>query len=325
MSTAVTTTRPSLISKFADRYSVDATKLMDTLKATAFRQRGDQVVTNEQMMALLVVADQYGLNPFTKEIYAYNDKGAIVPVVSVDGWLRIINEHPQFDGMEFQYAEEFEEPTAGKECYAWIECVIFRKDRTRPTIIREYLDETYQAPRGEKAFAGPWQSHTKRMLRHKSIIQCGRVAFGFAGIHDDDEAKHIAERDMGQAEEIVPVKQPLSRSARAQAPAIERADQDGVIEDPVQRPRETVQQTEKPAQQSTKAAPRQAKPAQREPGSDDGFEGTPLSNSVSRILATKMEQCAISESDIKKKFGWGLDGVTMENYPMVVEFIENPS
>lgn len=322
MSTAVTTQRPSLISKFADRYSVDATKLMDTLKATAFRQRGDQVVTNEQMMALLVVADQYGLNPFTKEIYAYNDKGAIVPVVSVDGWLRIINEHPQFDGMEFQYAEEFEEPTAGKECYAWIECVIFRKDRTRPTIIREYLDETYQAPRGEKAFAGPWQSHTKRMLRHKSIIQCGRVAFGFAGIHDDDEAKHIAERDMGQAEEVAPVKQPQSRSARAAAPAIERADQDGVIEDPVQRQAEPVQQTTRQTQSKPRAKPAQA---EREPGSDDGFEGTPLSDSVKRILATKMEQCAVNESDLKKKFGWGLDGVTMENYPMVVEFVENPS
>jgi hypothetical protein len=31
-------------------------------------------VTDEQMMALLIVADQYGLNPFTKEIYGYPDK-----------------------------------------------------------------------------------------------------------------------------------------------------------------------------------------------------------------------------------------------------------
>jgi phage recombination protein Bet len=323
MSTAVTTQRPSLISKFADRYSVDATKLMDTLKATAFRQRGDQVVTNEQMMALLVVADQFGLNPFTKEIYAYNDKGAIVPVVSVDGWLRIINEHPQYDGMEFRYADVFDAPAQGKDCYAWIECVIYRKDRTRPTIIREYLDETYQAPRGEKGFAGPWQSHTKRMLRHKSIIQCGRVAFGFAGIHDDDEAKQIAERDMGLAEEVPPVKHPQSRSSRAAqavTPAIEQADADGVIEHPVQRQAEPVQQTARSTQRQARPTP-----VAREPGADDGFEGTPLSDSVKRILATKMEQCAVNEKDIQKKFGWGLEGVTMENYPMVVDFVENPS
>ena len=42
-------------------------------------------------MALLIVADQYGLNPFTREIFAFDDKRAgIVPVVSVDGWSRIL-------------------------------------------------------------------------------------------------------------------------------------------------------------------------------------------------------------------------------------------
>jgi hypothetical protein len=51
------------------------------------------------MMALLIVADQYGLNPWTKEIYAFPDKSnGIVPVVGVDGWARIINTHEQFDG-----------------------------------------------------------------------------------------------------------------------------------------------------------------------------------------------------------------------------------
>jgi hypothetical protein len=30
------------------------------------------------------------------------------------------------------------------------------------------------------------------MLRHKALIQCARVAFGFAGIHDPDEAERIA-------------------------------------------------------------------------------------------------------------------------------------
>ena len=39
--------------------------------------------------------------PFTKEIYAHPDQHkGIVPVVGVDGWIRIVNEHPQFDGIE---------------------------------------------------------------------------------------------------------------------------------------------------------------------------------------------------------------------------------
>ena len=60
--------KPKLIQRFAERFSVDPNKLFDTLKATAFKQRDGSAPTNEQMMALLVVADQYGLNPFTKEI-----------------------------------------------------------------------------------------------------------------------------------------------------------------------------------------------------------------------------------------------------------------
>ncbi|MGI9136478.1 MAG: phage recombination protein Bet, partial [Candidatus Nanopelagicales bacterium] len=177
--------RQSLVSRFADRYHIEPAKLMDTLKATAFRQRGDTVVTNEQMAALLIVADQYKLNPFTKEIYAFSDKGAIVPVVGVDGWSRIINENPNFNGMEFHYSEEIVTPAGGKPCPEWCEVVIYRKDRDKPTIVREYLDEVYQAPRGN--YAGPWQSHTKRFLRHKALIQGARIAFGFSGIYDEDE------------------------------------------------------------------------------------------------------------------------------------------
>ncbi|RAP66751.1 recT family protein [Candidatus Erwinia dacicola] len=69
------------------------------LKATAFSGEA----TDAQFTALLIVANQYGLNPFTKEIYAFPDKqNGIVPVVGVDGWARIINGHDQFDGMEFE-------------------------------------------------------------------------------------------------------------------------------------------------------------------------------------------------------------------------------
>ena len=93
--------RASLITKIAARYSVEPGKMLGTLKQTAFRLREGEV-SNEQMMALLIVADQYRLNPFTKEIYSFPDKNnGVVPVVGVDGWARIINEHPQLDGIEF--------------------------------------------------------------------------------------------------------------------------------------------------------------------------------------------------------------------------------
>ena len=189
----------SLVVKFANKFGVDSNKLMNTLKATAFKQKeGEKEVSNEQMMALLVVADQYGLNPFTKEIYAFPDKqNGIVPVVGLDGWSRIANEQQDFDGMEFRQSEEIVTLEGAKPCPAWMEIIIYRKNRAHPTIIREYLDEVYRAPFKNKSTGyvsqGPWQTHTKRLLRHKTMIQGTRLAFGFVGIYDQDEAERIVD------------------------------------------------------------------------------------------------------------------------------------
>jgi phage recombination protein Bet len=165
--------RTSLVARMAERFGVDPDKMLVTLKATAFK--GD--VSNEQMMALLVVAEQHGLNPWTKEIYAFPDsRNGIVPVVGVDGWARIINERQELDGIDFNEADDG----------GWIECVIYRKDREHPTKVKEWLSEC-------KRDTGPWKSHPRRMLRHKALIQCARIAFGFGGIYDQDEAERIVE------------------------------------------------------------------------------------------------------------------------------------
>lgn len=172
--------RTSLVERSAERWGVEPDKLMTTLKATAFKS-GERGVSNEQMMALLIVAEQHRLNPFTKEIYAYPDKGGgIVPVVGIDGWIRIVQEHPQFDGMEFEYD--------GKE--QAMACTMWRKDRSRPTKITEYIAEC-------RRDTPAWKQSPRRMIRNRSLAQCARVAFGFAGIHDPDEAEAIIE--MGNA------------------------------------------------------------------------------------------------------------------------------
>jgi phage recombination protein Bet len=164
---------PSLLKKMAAQYEVEPNKMLATLKATAFRGE----VSNEQMMALLIVANQHGLNPWTKEIYAFPDKNnGIVPVVGVDGWARIINSHPAFDGMDFVEAEDG----------SWCDCIIHRKDRAHPVKVREYLIEC-------KRNTSPWGTHPRRMLRHKTMIQCARVAFSYSGIYDPDEAERIVE------------------------------------------------------------------------------------------------------------------------------------
>jgi phage recombination protein Bet len=194
--------RTSLIERTAQRFGVDANKMLQTLKATAFR--AEREVTNEQMMALLVVADQYDLNPWTKEIYAFPDKkNGIIPVVGIDGWSRIINSNSAFDGMEFIESEEIVDSAEHKPCPAWIECVIYRKDRRHPIRVRERLAECYRPPfKGQYGpVIGPWQTHTSRFLRHKAMLQCARVAFGFVGIFDQDEAERIREAETMRIEE----------------------------------------------------------------------------------------------------------------------------
>jgi phage recombination protein Bet len=186
-----------LLNKFAQRYEMGASpeEVAATLKQTCFKGQ----VSDAQMVALLIVADQYKLNPFTKELYAFPDKNnGIVPVVGVDGWARIINENPQFDGMEFAMSAD------GSECT----CKIYRKDRSHATSATEYMSE---CKRGTQ----PWQSHPKRMLRHKAMIQCARLAFGFAGIYDQDEAERIVERDITPAEEVEDVSQAVTAIGNA--------------------------------------------------------------------------------------------------------------
>jgi len=190
-----------IVVSMAQKFGVDETRLLATLKATAFRQSGDNEITNEQMYALLIVANQYNLNPFTKEIYAFPDykSGGIVPVVSVDGWNRIANENPMFDGVDFKYSKEaVQYDGANSPVHTWIEAILYRKDRVHPIHVREYVDECYKPPYVDQwgnVKSGPWQTHPKRMLRHKTLIQCYRIGFGFVGIYDEDEAYRIINAD----------------------------------------------------------------------------------------------------------------------------------
>lgn len=236
MAAAASTGKQSLVAKFAQRFGVDANKIMPILKATAFRQRkGENVITDEQMAALMIVADQYGLNPFTKEIYAFEDKGAIVPVVSVDGWIRIINDHPSMDGIEYRYSDDVVTMSKGKPCPAWCEAVITRKDRAHPIVVREYLDECYVNERN--GYAGPWQSHTKRMLRHKATIQGGRVAFGFSGIYEEDEAQRIVQaRELPREEGSDKPKTLAAALKVTESAAAEEADDAEFVEVPYEGP-----------------------------------------------------------------------------------------
>lgn len=174
------------VQKMAVKFNMQGNEqeLLRVLKNTAFKGNA----TDEQFVALMLVADQYNLNPFTKEIYAFPDqKNSIIPVVGVDGWSRIINSHPQFDGMEFEYDENKESCT----------CRMFRKDRSRPTVITLFLNEWIKD-------TPSWKNMPLQMLRNKTMIQTARFTFGFAGIYDNDDAERIVENINDRYEKSTP-------------------------------------------------------------------------------------------------------------------------
>lgn len=162
--------KQSALAVMASKFNVEPARLLETLKATLMPK-----ATNEEMLSFVVVANQYGLNPFTREIYAFPARnGGIQPVVSVDGWIRMMNNHASFDGIQFTTEDKDGKPFS-------VTATIHLKDRTHPVEVTEYFSECSRNTE-------PWKVNPRRMLRHKALIQCARVAFGFSGITDEEEA-----------------------------------------------------------------------------------------------------------------------------------------
>jgi phage recombination protein Bet len=174
----------SVLIDMSNRYGMEPTAFEATVRATCMRpDKNGRIPTREEFAAFLLVAKEYNLNPLTKEIYAYASKGGgIVPIVSVDGWVNLVNSHGQCDGFEF----DMEHSPDGKQLISCT-CRLYRKDRSHPTTITEYFSECVRD-------TDPWKMK-HRMLRHKAMIQAARYAFGFSGIYDPDEGEKIADID----------------------------------------------------------------------------------------------------------------------------------
>ncbi|MEM8636141.1 MAG: phage recombination protein Bet [Pseudomonadota bacterium] len=160
-----------LTAVMAGKYHMEANKFLGTIKSTVMPRDA----SDEQVMAFLMVAHEYGLNPLTKEVYAFPAKGGgIQPIVSIDGWMKLMNDHPNFDGIEF------EDHLDDDGNLSAVTAKVFRKDRGHPTSATEYMVEC-------KRNTDPWRQWPRRMLRHKAAIQAARYAFSFSGFIDEDE------------------------------------------------------------------------------------------------------------------------------------------
>ena len=120
---------------------------------------------------------KYRLDPLSDEIILFkNPEGQYQTLITIDGWMKLINQDPQFAGMTFKESSELELGIP-----LWMECSIYRHDRILPITVKEYSAEI-------KTEHPLWKTMPRRMLRHRSIQQCARLAFS---IHIADQPSNI--------------------------------------------------------------------------------------------------------------------------------------
>ena len=93
-------------------------------------------------------------------------------IVGVDGWIKAVQRHPEYDGHSFTPHLDNDGKVAA------ITCTIHRKDRAKP-IRNDGLHALVQARHGPlEAVAGadapPQSVHSNRALRLRAIGNCGR-------------------------------------------------------------------------------------------------------------------------------------------------------
>jgi phage recombination protein Bet len=213
--------RLSIFARMGERFGVGPRSLLETLRDSVFiPSKGEPPFTDTEIAAALILAEQYALNPFAREIYVTRSHGKLLVIVPVDGWVQVINRNSSFDGVDFEYQDDAEEHGGLRA----VTCVLYRSTRSRPVRVTEYMAECWRD-------TGPWKSHPRRMLRHKALIQAARIAFGLTGLVDDDEAERIIEG------EAVPVRGALKAG---RAPGYLPAPELATLPEPVEQRREEV-------------------------------------------------------------------------------------
>ena len=133
---------------------------------TTWLSQYPQLTEATQETCLRLIAE-YRLNPRADEIDLVQfEEGRWQVFITINGWAKLINAHPAFCGIEFSEASEFEEGVP-----LWIGCAIYRTDRVKPIEVKEYFSEM-------KTEHAAWQQMPRRMLRHRAMQQCARLAFG---------------------------------------------------------------------------------------------------------------------------------------------------
>jgi phage recombination protein Bet len=139
---------------------------------SAIRQTVCKGATDAQLRMFIEVCRSTGLNPWLKEIYYVPEKGIIM--AARDGYLRVANENPQFDGMETRVDRDEKNVPIKATCTVW------RKDRKHPIICEAYYSE-YKKP-------GPvWSQYPSAMISKVAEVLALKRSFAINGCVTEEE------------------------------------------------------------------------------------------------------------------------------------------
>ena len=127
---------------------------------------------------LLTMAKRLALNPILGHIdWDHHPDHGFEVFIPIDGWIHLIHREPNFRGIAFSQSTELEHGIP-----IWMECSINRADFVQPVTVREYFAEL-------KTDHPIWGKMPRRMMRHKTLQQCARLAFG---IHLPEHQDHTS-------------------------------------------------------------------------------------------------------------------------------------
>lgn len=138
--------------------------------------------TPAQFRMFIEVCKSTGLNPFLKEVYYVPEKGIIM--AARDGYLRVANEHPQFDGMETLVERDDRNIPIKATCRVW------RKDRNHPTTCEAYFSEY-------KKSSPVWTQYPSAMISKVAEVLALKRSFSINGTVTEEE---IGSEDRGSKE-----------------------------------------------------------------------------------------------------------------------------
>ena len=114
---------------------VDPAKVFDLLRGVWTVTAGKTPLSNQELMVGMALVSRYELDPFAREIYVTRDnKGKLMVVVGVDGWIRVLNRTPGYDGFEQELVMDGDDI---KE----VVTRIYSKDRSHPASYRAFATD----------------------------------------------------------------------------------------------------------------------------------------------------------------------------------------